>query len=180
MTTISDSHDRYGFVSRILHWGMAALFAAQFLSAGLHYALPRDHPVRDFFWSYHYTVGATLFLLVLLRGIWGLANMRQRPTHPGLIGRAAVAGHLAMYVLMVVVPSVRLIAAAGSKSGFSYLGIQIFPARDTEVAWMTSLAEWHGEMGWILAFLILGHITMAIGWHHLIKRDGTLERMTGK
>ncbi|WP_113911500.1 cytochrome b [Roseovarius dicentrarchi] len=178
--TITDTPDRYGTLSRILHWGMAILFAAQFLSAALHWALPRDHPVRDFFWSYHYALGTTLFLLVLIRGVWGLANIRRRrPVHSGLIGRAAAAGHLAMYVLMVVVPTVRLVAASGDKRGFSYLGLQIFPPREADVAWLKSVAEWHGEMGWILALLVLGHIAMAIGWHHLIKRDETLRRMAG-
>ncbi|PVA10625.1 cytochrome B [Pelagivirga sediminicola] len=179
MATLYDSPDRYGLITRILHWGMAVLFAAQFLSAALHWALPREHPVRDFFWSYHYTLGTTLFLLVLLRGIWGLANLRRRPVHFGLIGRAAAAGHLAIYVLMVVVPTVRLVAAAGDKRGFSYLGIPIFPARETDIGWLKTVAEWHGEMGWILAFLVLGHIVMAVGWHHLIKRDGSLKRMAG-
>ena len=41
MTSITDSPDRYGLVSRFFHWGMAALFAAQFASAAAHWALPR-------------------------------------------------------------------------------------------------------------------------------------------
>ncbi len=178
MSHLQDSPDRYGLVSKALHWGMALLFAAQFLSAGLRWALPRDHPVRDFFWSYHVDLGLTLFLLVMIRGLWGLINLRRRPTHSGLIGRAAVAGHLMVYALMVIVPLVRIIAAAGSKRGLDYLGIPIFAGRDVEVKWLTSFSEWHGEMGWILGLLILGHIAMAVGWHHLIKRDGTLTRMT--
>lgn len=179
MTNLVDSPTQYGFVSKVLHWGMAILFAAQFLSAGLRWALPREHPVRDFFWSYHTDLGITLFLLVFIRGIWGLKNLRQRPTHSGFVGRAAVAGHLAIYALMVIVPTVRIIASAGSTRGLDYVGIPIFPARDMEIKWLTSVAEWHGEMGWILGLLVLGHIAMAIGWHHFIKRDGSLKRMTG-
>ncbi|SEK46629.1 cytochrome b561 [Roseovarius nanhaiticus] len=179
MPQLTDSQDRYGLISRIFHWGMALLFAAQFLSAAAHWALPREHAVREALWSYHPTLGATLFLLVLLRGVWGLANIGRRPGHSGLLGRAAFAGHLAIYALMVIVPSVRLLAAAGGTRGFSYLGIPIFPAQPAEIAWMRAPAEWHGEMGWILALLVLGHAAMAILWHHLIKRDGTLQRMTG-
>ena len=33
---IQDSNDRYGTVSRVLHWGMALLLVWQFLSAGAH------------------------------------------------------------------------------------------------------------------------------------------------
>ena len=174
-----DSPDRYGAVSRWLHWGMALLFAAQFLSAAAHWALPRENALRDALWSYHPTLGTTLFLLVLLRAVWGLLNIWHRPDHSGTIGRLAVVGHVAIYTLMVIVPSVRLIAAAGSARGFSYLGMQIFPARESAVPWTQSLAEWHGEMGWFLALLVLGHIAMATVWHRLIRRDDVLKRMAG-
>ncbi|MDO6585742.1 cytochrome b [Salipiger sp. 1_MG-2023] len=177
MTTLADSADRYGPVSRTLHWGMAALFAVQFLSAAAHWALPRENALRETLWSFHPALGATLFLLVLLRGVWGLANLANRPPHPGRIGRVAVAGHVAIYALMVIVPAVRLLAAAGSTRELDYFGIQIFAAREVEVAWMQAAAQWHGELGWCLAGLVLGHIAMATLWHRLIQRDGVLERM---
>ncbi|MDD9724410.1 cytochrome b [Roseovarius sp. SK2] len=177
---LRDTPGHYGPVSRILHWGMAALFAAQFLSAAAHWALPKENAVRDVLWSYHGTLGATLFLLVLLRGAWGLANIPRRPpAHDGVVGRAAVAGHLAIYALMVIVPAVRLLAAAGSDRGLSYLGITFVAPREVEVAWMQAPAEWHGEMGWILALLVVGHIAMAVVWHRMIRRDDTLQRMAG-
>ncbi|MCX7567484.1 cytochrome b [Sulfitobacter sp. F26169L] len=179
MSTLSDTPARYGPISKWLHWGMALLFAAQFVSAALRWWLPRDHAVRDFFWSYHTDLGVALLLLVLLRGAWGLMNIKNRPSvHDGLIGRLATVGHLAIYALMVVVPLIRVIAAAGSDRGLSFFGLRIFPAQQPEITWLTSFSEWHGELGWILALLIVGHITMAVGWHHLIKRDGSLQRMT--
>ncbi|GIT88752.1 MULTISPECIES: cytochrome b [Roseobacter] len=179
MSRFYDTPERYSLISRTLHWGMALLFAMQFVTAALRWALPREDPLREFFWAYHAPLGTTLFLLMLLRGAWGLINLRRRPApHAGLIGRAALAGHLAIYTLMVIVPTLRLIAAAGSTRGFSYLGIEIFAPRETKIAWMDAMAEWHGELGWILGLLVLGHIVMAVGWHHLVKRDGTLQRMT--
>ncbi|MFN3211092.1 MAG: cytochrome b [Roseovarius sp.] len=173
---LKDTSCRYGTVSRALHWGMAALFAAQFLSAAAHWSLPRENAVRETLWSYH----GTLFVLVLLRGTWGLANMPRRPpAHQGIIGRAAVAGHLAIYALMVIVPAVRFVAAAGSDRGLTYLGITLLAPREVEIAWMQAPAEWHGEMGWILGVLVLGQIAMAVIWHRMIRRDGTMQRMAG-
>lgn len=179
MTRLIDQPDRFGLITRILHWGMALLFAAQFLSALAHWALPRENALRDTLWSYHAALGATLFLLVLLRGIWGLANLPRRPAHSGRVGQAAVAGHAAIYALMIIVPATRLLAAAGSDRGFSYLGLQIFPPRDAEIAWMQAPSELHGELGWVLALLIFGHIAMAVIWHRLIRRDDILQRMAG-
>ncbi|WP_417601510.1 cytochrome b [Pararhodobacter oceanensis] len=177
MSNLSDSPDRFGLVSRVFHWGMAALFAAQFLSAAAHWALPRESALRGTLWSYHTNLGTTLFLLVLLRGIWGLLNLRNRPAHANLIGQAAKLGHLALYALMVIVPAVRLVASAGGTRGFSYFGISIFPARETAIAWTQVAAEWHGAMGWTLAALVVGHIAMAVVWHRLIKRDDVLSQM---
>ena len=81
MTQLSDTPTRYGTVSRLLHWGMAALFAAQFISAAAHWALPRENTLRELLWGYHTTLGVTLFALILVRGLWGLANIQQHICH---------------------------------------------------------------------------------------------------
>ena len=177
MTQLTDSADRYGLVSRFLHWGMAALFAMQFVSAAAHWALPRENTLRDALWSYHVDLGVTLFLLVLLRGVWGLWNLSRRPTESGPMEYLAKAGHAGLYVLMVIVPMIKIIGSAGGTRGFSYFGIQIFPTRDAAIAWTKTISEWHGTLGWILAALVLGHIGAALIWHQLIKRDGILKRM---
>jgi len=180
VTQLSDTPTRYGAVSWLLHWGMAALFAAQFISAAAHWALPRENTLRELLWGYHTTLGVTLFALILVRGLWGLANIQRRPTNAGLMGQAAVAGHVVLYALMVIVPGVRLLAAAGGTRGLSYFGVQIFLPQTAEVAWMQAPAEWHGELGWILALVVLGHIFMAVVWHRLIQRDDVLSTMAGR
>ena len=93
MTRLTDSPDRYGLISRAFHWSMAALFAAQFVSAAAHWALPRENVLRDTLWTYHVDLGVTLLLLVLLRGVWGLLSLSKRPTESGPMGYAAKAGH---------------------------------------------------------------------------------------
>lgn len=177
MTQIIDAPNRFGLVSRAFHWGMAALFAAQFASAAAHWALERGNALRDALWSYHADLGMTLFLLVLLRGAWGLWNLRNRPTEHGPMGLAAKSGHIALYALMIVVPLVRIIAAIGSTRGLSYFGIPISPASDTKIPWTQALADYHGELGWLLAALVIGHIGFAVGYHRIVQKDGVLERM---
>ncbi|MFQ1700110.1 cytochrome b [Loktanella agnita] len=177
MTNLSDSPDRFGLISRVFHWGMAALFAAQFTSAAAHWALPRENTLRETLWSFHTDLGITLFVLVVLRGAWGLWNLRNRPAHDGQIGGAAKAGHVVLYGLMVVVPLVRIVAAAGGRRGLSYFGMSIVPARETAIAWTQAVSEWHGELGWTLAAVILGHILFAVVYHRMIQKDGVMERM---
>ena len=75
---IQDSNDRYGTVSRVLHWGMALLLVWQFLSAGAH-ALLSDTAVEEFFWGTHKPLGFLLFVLIILHALWALINLSRRP-----------------------------------------------------------------------------------------------------
>lgn len=179
MAQIADSHERYGLISRTFHWAVAVLIVAQLLSAAAHALFGRENPVRGLLWSYHQTLGATILALVVLRALWGLTNLTRRPGHPGVVGVLSTIGHVAMYLLMLAIPSIALIRAYGSGRGFDYLGLQLVPATGQEVAWMTEgLGQFHSIFGWTLAVLIAGHIVMAI-YHTRVLRDGTLQRMTG-
>ncbi|MFT3691278.1 cytochrome b [Paenirhodobacter sp.] len=122
----------------------------------------------------------TLFVLIVLRLIWAVANRRQRPAHgAGLQGLAARLGHLALYLLMLVVPGVALLRAWGSERAFALFSVAIFPARAEAVEWTVALAgALHGELSWVMAVLILGHVVM-VGLHQAMWRDGTLSRMAG-
>lgn len=171
-------HERgYGPVSRFLHWAMAVLFGWQFLSAILH-AVARDLPLARFFWSYHGSVGVLLFATIFLRGAWGLINFRRRPPHAGLIGHGARIGHLMLYVLMFVVPTLAVLRSIGSGRGLSAFGIQLIAGSGERIAELMAPANaLHGLLGWLLIILTLGHVTMAL-IHAVIWRDGVLSRMT--
>lgn len=61
-------------------------------------------------------------------------NIGNRPTHaPGLAGRAALAGHLALYALMALAPLIALIRAYGGGRGFSFFGIEVFAPSEQKV-----------------------------------------------
>lgn len=178
-TSLTDSRTGYGLVSRTLHWGMALLFVWQFTTVFLS-AVAEDTAVERFFWGTHYSVGFTLWALVLARGAWGLSQFRHRPRHEGprLLARAATLGHLALYVLMVVVPSLAILRAANNGRGFSVYGIQLVAPGGAANPSLTAPANLlHGFLGWTLFALIAVHIAMAL-WHGLVRRDATLRHMT--
>ncbi len=175
-----DSSERYGIVTRVLHWLMAALLLWQFVGMGLRLLLGRDS-IASFFVGLHQPVGTVLFLLILVRLIWARSNRQNRPDHGnGFIATAARLGHGAMYVLMLVVPSLALLRAWGGERVFAPFGFEIFPAREVEIAWTGKLAGLlHGELAWVMAVLILGHVGMVIV-HERMWRDDTLSRMAGR
>ncbi|MDO5643211.1 MAG: cytochrome b [Paracoccus sp. (in: a-proteobacteria)] len=173
-----DTPQAYGRVTRALHWIMAALILWQFLGMGLRLGFGRQPFVSTFVGS-HQPVGLILLGLILARMIWAFAMRRRRPAHLRLAW-AARLGHGALYALMLVVPLLALIRAWGGARAFAPFGFQIFPARDPAVEWAVTLGDMlHGELAWVLAVLIAGHVAMVI-LHERVWRDGTLARMTGR
>jgi cytochrome b561 len=176
--TIWDSRNGYGVVSRSFHWLMALLFLWQFMSAILR-VLARDSAVFTFFWSAHQQLGFALLVLVLLRGVWGLSNIGRRPHKDGLMGKAALLGHLAIYALMFAVPALALIRAYGRGRSFSFLGMPIFDPAGVQNETLNSIGSTlHGPLGWTLLAVVVCHVFMAL-FHHFALRDDTLRHMTG-
>lgn len=177
---LRDTDEVYGKVTRLLHWGIAALMLWQFTGMGLKLALGR-HPLVAFFVGGHQMIGSLLFLLIVLRLVWAVLNRRQRPDKgAGLQGLAVRLGHLALYLAMLLVPVAALLRAYGSDKPFAPFGFQIFPAQQPATRWMVDLGNaLHGELAWLLAALILGHVVM-VALHEGMWRDGTLARMAGR
>lgn len=170
----------YGRISRLLHWTMAALVLYQFTGMGLRAIFDRQ-PWLSPFVSYHQPVGTILFLLVVIRAVWAMSNRGNRPAHGRhFVGRAASLGHGLIYVVMLAVPAIALIRAYGNDRAFAPFGFTIFPAQEPPIGWMVNLGgALHGELGWLLGILILGHVAM-VGVHESMWRDGTLARMLGR
>ena len=179
---IWDSHERYGVISRPVHWGMAALMLWQFSGMLSKITLGKDSALTKALSGNHTEIGTLLLILIVFRIVWAFLNRNNRPPHEkGLAGLAAKAGHLALYALMALVPVTAVIRAWGGEWGYSPFGIQIFAGREPDQVITTATAigsNFHGELAWIMGALILGHIFMALA-HHLLARDGTLKRMAG-
>lgn len=83
--SIRDNEQRYGRVSRILHWGMALLTGWQFLSAASH-LLFGDTAIEAFFWPTHKPVGFLLLALIaghIIMAFWH----RWAPGQPDVLPR---------------------------------------------------------------------------------------------
>jgi len=173
-----DRQDRYGRVSRAFHWGLAALLSWQFASALAHKFI-EDTPIEEFLWSTHRSMGVLILALVLLRATWA---MTQRAHRPPSVHWPALAGQITLYLLTLLVPSIALLRQYGSGRVFEPFGVALFSGWEGQrVDWMVSLGSLlHGELGWVLLTLILGHIGMAV-WHRRASRQtDVLPRMWGR
>ena len=160
---------------------MALLFAWQFLGMALKLQLGRESALASFFVGSHGSVGLLLFVLVLLRGAWGLSQWSRRPRHGGgWLGRAAAMGHGALYLLMLVVPALALVRAYGSGRGFVWFNlVPLLAPGPRDDALMAPARLLHGPLAWTLLALIAGHVLMVVV-HRWWWRDDVAGRMVGR
>lgn len=170
---------RYTPVAIALHWLMVVLLIG-LVSVGIYmHELPLS-PQKLQLYSYHKWAGVTAFLLVLIRLLW-------RATHPApalpasmtpLMQRAAHAGHVVLYLLMIAIPLSGWLMS--SAKGFQTVYFGVLPIPDLLVkdeALGKALKEVHELLNWTLILLVLGHIGAAVK-HHFIDKDGLLWRMS--
>ena len=177
----------WGWVARLFHWGMAGLILFQF---GLGVWMTRDRVdllTRFDLTQIHKSWGVLIFGLALARLAWRLAN-RMRPALPADMPcwqrRAARASHVALYVLMLVLPLSGWVQAAAAPEQ-DILGIEnrvfgTFALPDPWQPGVASIAEAagavHSSCAWTLAALLLVHAGAAL-LHQFRARDGVLARM---
>jgi cytochrome b561 len=154
-----DTPNRYGTISRALHWSMAVAIACMYLLA-LAWHLTGHTEILI---PVHKALGTLLLMLVFARILWAIAA-EQRPRATGL---AARLGHLALYLLMLTVPTIALIRdAAAGRDG------------NAENAATHFGDLWHSRAAWLLLLLIAGHILMTAIHQHRGKK--ILQRMAGR
>ena len=169
-----DSRNRYGTVSRIFHWLMAVLFVWQFLKFGDRIA-EGEHWVGETLVPWHVSLGAVLMALVLLRIVWSMTQLKQRPQHDPATAWLVKGGHLALYGCMLLMPISGVLYLIGNGYGLTVFG-HLWVEKGPEIAWAASLGSVHSPLAWLTVVLVLGHIAVAL-YHRIIKRDDIMQRM---
>lgn len=166
----SDSKQRYGTISRFLHWAMAACFAFMFYSG-----LSGEETFRALL-PYHKSVGTILMVLLIIRVLWAILNRHQRPPAGNIF---VTLGHLALYFLMFAVPLIALIRQYGSARGpLEVFGVNVMDSAESRIDWTVELgSNFHGELALVLLALVVGHIVMSV--FHQLRGEKILNRMAG-
>lgn len=172
---VYDSAERYGSLSRSLHWGMVVLLLYQFMTAVVR-VLAEDSALDQLLWSGHKPAGVLLMVLIVLRVLWALGNCHRRP--PSVNGYAR-AGHIVLYGLMLVIPALALLRQYASGRAFEAFGLPLMPGfAGDKIEWLMAPGNWlHGELGWLLLVLIAGHVFMAIAHRRRSGDEDVLQRM---
>lgn len=191
--SLRNTADNYGRVAKWLHWMTASLFLLSYISVYYRQWFTEEKTPEN--WNalqIHLSVGVTIAVIVLLRIIWRLNN-KPPELDPGtaLEHKAAHAGHLALYAVMIIMPLTGYIGTGADTEFFFLFDIPKFEDTALFTHLVTnglgmSFKEFeipvdfiHKDvMGALVVWLlILGHASAAL-YHHFVKKDRTLYKMT--
>jgi len=173
------ANSRYTSVAILLHWVMAALILVTWSIAIVVGDMPLS-PIRITGFSWHKWLGVTVFFLVVVRLLW-------RATHPAPKLDVAMPAwqekimeltHVALYLLMVVIPLVGWVMSSAKGYTVNYFGLFDLPDLvDKDKALGHLLKEVHEWLANGLMVLVGLHVLAALK-HQFIDKDGLLSRMS--
>lgn len=178
---IRNTRARYGWISILLHWSVALLFAGQ-IALGL--AMVRVVSQRTAFEliQLHKSFGFLLLGLVVLRLGWRLANVAPRlPAGTGLLERrAAPAAHLVLYALQLFLPLTGWALVSASVLEIPSMPFDLFVMPNLPVAVSDTDETWwratHAYLAYAAIVLVAVHVLAALR-HHFSLGDNVLARM---
>ena len=177
--SLKNTADRWGGVSKTLHWLIALLILALGIVGLLMGELPKT---PKYFWVYtaHKSIGISVLALVALRLLWRLHAGAPKPVPgtPSWQERMASATHWLLYVLMFAIPLAGwLYDSASGLRPFKLFGLFEMPKLVAPSEQAAQLSHALHEWGfWALILLVLAHAGAAL-YHHVHQRDATLARM---
>ncbi len=177
--TARNSLNGFGWVSRLLHWGMALLLLGM-LGFGTY--IERMEPSLANLWLYglHKSIGISLLMLALLRLAWHRISPPPASLSAGIPGwqmRASRAVHALLYALMLAVPLTGWIASSATGIDTVFFGGPILPAiAPVSEGWETAFFIAHGILTKLLLLCIAIHVAGALQ-RRFLHRDRTLSRM---
>ena len=173
--------ERYGRVSRLLHWWLALLLIGLLALGVFMTSLTYYSPHYKWTFMLHKSAGLLVLALVLVRIVWSFSN-----PHPVALPApawqqwAARAVHWALYGLMLAIPVTGYLISTADGHGISvYDWFEVPALFGTHEGLEETAGLWHRYLAYSLGALVLLHAAAALK-HHVIDRDATLRRMLGR
>ena len=169
--------ERYTRTAIALHWLTAALIVAN-LILGLSMVPLHISPRKLQWYLWHKSIGITVFMLTSLRLAWRAVHPHpQQVPMPQWQQRAAIASHVLLYVLLLVIPVSGWLYSSATGVQVVYLGLVPLPdlvAKNRPLAdalWLV-----HVSLNSLLVAAVCVHAAAALR-HHFVDRDAVLSRM---
>ena len=172
---ILNSDERYGLISIIFHWLMALIIIATFiLGLNLKHNFQYYYEVL----ALHNSLGITIFLLALLRVAWRYINIKPIPLpNKPILMKIATLTHIFFYIIFFTLPITGYILTNLQGDIVLFYGYGLPEVLEQNRGLKNYVHTIHDYVGNILLILFSLHVLGAL-YHHLIKKDNTLRRIT--
>lgn len=176
--SLKNTAERWGAISKWLHWTVALLIVA-IATLGLYMVDLPNNPQKIRLYSLHKSLGLTLLVLAALRLAWRMLAGAPDPVAgtPRWQHRIATATHGALYALLFAMPLTGWLFNSAAGFPLQWFGLFNLPRIAASDPGLRDLAKLLHEGGfWLLLVLVIAHAGAAFH-HHLFLRDATLTRM---
>ena len=168
----------WGTVSMALHWLIVLLVLAAALIGLTMDDLPNS-ATKVKVYALHKSLGLTVLALMLVRLLWRLVGGRPAALAgtPRWQNATATITHWLLYAALFAMPLSGWLYNSASNFPLRWFGLFQVPAlsgRDPELKAIAH--DTHETLFWVIVALVLLHAGAAL-WHHLVRRDETLDRM---
>jgi cytochrome b561 len=173
-----NTESRYGSLSIGLHWLMLLLIAAVYACIELRGNFPKGSDIREGLKTWHFMLGLSILLLVLLRlAVHFIGTVpRIEPDPPKLQSLFAKLIHIALYALMLGMPLLGWLTLSAEGKLVPFFGLQL-PSLVGESKSVAGLAKELHETGGTVGYFLIGLHAAAALFHHYVVRDNALRRM---
>ena len=177
--TAKNESNRYGKVSRMLHWTIAILFISLIPMGIFASMIPEDTEYRNAYYVVHKTIGVTVFLLVIVRLIWN--RLSRRPSLDSALTsreeKLAHRAHNTLYFMMLAIPVTGFMMTSyhGYETYFFFWEMQpLWEQSEIYQVW----GGFHKYLLPYLLYIVLGaHILGALKHQFIDKHANAFKRM---
>lgn len=162
-----------------LHWLMFVLLVAVYVAMEFRGIFPKGSEPRELMKALHFMLGISVLILVVVR----IAVRFSSPIPPivpapkPLENVLAKVMHLSLYAFMLFMPIAGWIILSAEGHGVPFFGLELPPLTEKNHDLAENVEHWHGLVGEIGYYLIGLHVLAGL-FHHYVKRDNTMLRMS--
>lgn len=162
-----------------LHWAMLLLIVAVYIFMEFRGIFPKGSEPREFMKALHFMLGMSVFFLVLLRVVVRFSTKAPDiiPEPKPIEKLLAKLMHIALYVFMIGMPLLGWLMLSANGKTVPFFGLQL-PMLIAENKDLGKLLHEIHEIGGSVGYVLLGGHALAALFHHYVKKDNTLLRMS--
>lgn len=170
---------RYSSLLISLHWLMFVLLVVVFATIEMRGQFPRGSDTRELVKALHFMLGICVLLLVVVRLV-----VRFSTKTPAILPEPkpyekilAAIVHISLYAFMIFMPIAGWLILSAEGHGVPFFGMELPALIGEDKAFAEQVEDLHKQVGEIGYYLIGLHIVAGL-FHHYIRRDNTMLRMS--